>query len=127
MAFKRPTSAAVTTAVSCTADLSIEKTDGVSTTASGSTVTYVINVANAAGGASADGARVTDPVANGLNCTTLTCSATGGAACPTGAVNAGPVSLVAATFQSPGYVIPTLPAGGNLSFSLTCSVTATGF
>jgi mucin-19 len=121
------TSAAVTTAVSCTADLSIEKTDGVSTTASGSTVTYVINVANAAGGASADGARVTDPVANGLNCTTLTCSATGGAACPTGAVNAGPVSLVAATFQSPGYVIPTLPAGGNLSFSLTCSVTATGF
>jgi len=121
------TSAAVSTALNCAADLAITKSDGVASVTSGNTVTYTINVSNPAGGASADGARVTDPAATGLNCTTLTCTASGNAACPTGAVNAGPISLVAATLQSPGYVIPTLPAGGNLSFSLTCSVTATGF
>lgn len=121
------TSAAVSTALTCTADLSITKDDGVTTVTSGNTVTYSINVSNAAGGASADGATVTDPLAAGLNCTTLTCTASGNAACPSGAVNAGPISLVVGTLQSPGYIIPTLPAGGNLSFSLTCGVTATGF
>ncbi|MEO8000433.1 MAG: hypothetical protein ABI644_01050, partial [Arenimonas sp.] len=121
------TSSAVSTALNCSADLSITKTDSIAATTSGNTVTYTINVANPAGGASADGARVTDPATTGLNCTALTCSASGGAACPSGAINAGPIVLVPTTLQSPGYVIPTLPAGGNLSFSLACSVTATGF
>jgi uncharacterized repeat protein (TIGR01451 family) len=119
-------SAAISTALTCSADLSITKNDGVTTAQSGNSVTYTINVTNAVGGASANGALFTDPVAVGLNCTALTCLASNGAQCPTGSINGPLVTLVPATLQSSGYVIPTLPAGGNLSFSLTCTVTATG-
>jgi uncharacterized repeat protein (TIGR01451 family) len=107
------------------ADLSITKTDGVATRISGATTTYTINVANA-GPTSANGALFSDPLASGLSCTTAAlCTATLGAACPGGAVNQANVSVPVASIQA-GVAIPIMPSGGNLSFSLTCTVTATG-
>lgn len=100
-------------------DLSVTKTDFVASKPSGSTTTYQIQVKNA-GPLSANGAVVTDPVVPGLSCTTApTCSAAGGAVCPT------PLSV--ATLQTSGLVIPTFPSGGSITLGLTCTVTATGF
>ena len=121
------TSAAAATSLVCSADLAITKTDGIASIVSGGTVTYTINVSNPAGGAAADGARLLDPAATGLTCTAATCTATNGAQCPGGTVNGPAVPLVVSTLQAPGYVIPTLPAGGNIAVTLTCAVTATGF
>ncbi len=108
------------------ADLSITKTNtpGVNgevdqaadLVTSGVATTYSIVVTNN-GPSSADGAVVTDPATAGLTCTTATCSATGGATCPaqTGA------ALVAA-LQGAGTTVPTLPAGGSATFTLSCQV-----
>lgn len=107
------------------ADLTITKNDGVASRISGASTTYTINVANA-GPTSANGALFSDPIAAGLSCTTpAVCTATGGAQCPGGAVN-GTINVPVASIQA-GVAIPTMPSGGNLSFALTCTVTATGF
>ena len=118
-------------AVACTysntarlANLSISKTDNLSTAASGSTVTYVITVANA-GPVAAGGATLTDPAVAGLHCTSTSCTGTsGGAVCPTVGSGAGQLSL--ANLQGSGVVIPTLPASSTVVFALNCGVTATG-
>lgn len=106
------------------ADLSVTKTDGVTTRISNTTTTYTINIANA-GPNSADGATFQDALATGLACNTPSvCTATGGAQCPGGAVN-GVANVTLASIQA-GVAIPTMPNGGNLSFALVCTVTATG-
>lgn len=99
------------------ANLGITKTNGVSTLVAGSTTTYTITATNG-GPSGANGTIVKDLATAGLNCTTVTCSAAGGAACPA-------VSDIA-TLQAAGLVIPTFPANSTLTFSLTCGVTATG-
>jgi uncharacterized repeat protein (TIGR01451 family) len=107
------------------ADLRVTKTDGVGTVASGAATSYTINVTNT-GPNSADGATFQDAAATGLTCNTPSvCTASGGAQCPGGAVN-GVVNVTLASIQA-GVVIPTLPNGGNLSFALVCTITATGF
>lgn len=107
------------------ANLTITKNDGVASRVSNTTTTYTINVANT-GPNSANGATFQDSLATGLTCNTPSvCTATGGAQCPGGAVN-GVANVTLASIQA-GVVIPTLPNGGNLSFALTCTVTATGF
>ena len=79
---------------------------------------YTIAVANP-GPSNAPGVLLTDPVATGLSCTTLTCAVTAG--------TAGCLALSISTLQSPGLVTtPTFNAGSTLSFVLTCNVTATG-
>ncbi len=106
------------------ADLSVTKTDGVATRISNTTTTYTINVANA-GPNSADGAIFQDVVGSGLACNTPSvCTATGGAQCPGGVVN-GVANVPLANIVA-GVAIPTLPNGGNLSFDVVCTVTATG-
>lgn len=82
----------------------------------GATTQYTVTVTNL-GPDAADGAVVTDPAGTGLTCTTASCTATGGAACPaaTGA------ALVTA-LQGGGAVIPTLPANGTVQIQLTCTV-----
>lgn len=100
------------------ADLRVSKTNGVSTLSAGQSTTYTITVSNL-GPASGNGTTITDPVAAGLSCTTLSCTAAGGAACPV-----PPLDI--ATLQGPGYVIPGLPASGSVNFLLGCTVTATG-
>ena len=110
----------------CKAELRITKTNtpGVNgevdqaadTVASGATTVYTITVTND-GPKPANNALVVDPAPTGLTCATATCNATGGAACPvaTGA------ALVAA-LQGAGAAIPTLPNGGSITVTLTCTV-----
>ncbi|MBP6749344.1 MAG: DUF11 domain-containing protein, partial [Xanthomonadaceae bacterium] len=86
------------------------------TVISGATTSYSITVSNL-GPDAANGAVLTDPAPTGLTCTTASCTAAGGAACPavTGA------ALVAA-LQGAGAAIPTLPNGGSVTVVLTCTV-----
>ena len=102
-----------------TADLVTTKTDGVTSVNAGGTTTYTIVVSNA-GPSSADGAVFTDPAVTNLNVTGVTCgSASGGAACPT------VPNTTVALMQGAGIVIPTLPSGGSVTFTVNATV-ATG-
>jgi uncharacterized repeat protein (TIGR01451 family) len=89
---------------------------GADTVVSGSAVGYTITVTNL-GPDAANGAVITDPAPNNLTCSTATCAASGGAACPvpTGA------ALVAA-LQGAGATVPTLPNGGAVVITLNCTV-----
>ncbi len=94
-------------------------TDGSNdTVTAGSAVDYSIVVTNAGPG-SADGAVVRDPATTGLTCTNAVCgSETNGAVCP-GATGA---ALVTALQSGAGAAIPTLPANGSVTITLTCQV-----
>jgi uncharacterized repeat protein (TIGR01451 family) len=105
---------ATTTITTPSADLSITKTNNVSTVTSGGVTAYTIIVGNA-GPSSANNAVITDPAATGLVPLSVACSAQGGAVCP--------VSLATSTFQT-GMTITTFPAGGTLTFTLNAQVTA---
>ena len=69
------TSATITNNVTPAALLTINKTDGVGTVVAGSTTAYTVTVANQ-GLANAPGSVFLDPAAIGLNCTSVTFSAT---------------------------------------------------
>ena len=88
------------------------------TVASGSTVAYSVVVTNV-GPRSADNAVLRDPASTGLDCTSVTCgAASNGALCP---------AVTVAQLQSAGGLpLPMLPANGSLTFTLTCTVTASG-
>ena len=96
------------------ADLSITKTDGVSTVTPGQAVTYTLVVSNA-GPAAATGATVTDTFPGTLTGVTWTCVAAGGASCT--ASGSGNLSTSV-----------NLPVGGTATFTVnaTVSVSATG-
>ena len=99
------------------ADLMITKTDGVGSINPGGILTYTVVVTNN-GPSAANGAVVTDPATAGLTKTAAACTATsGGAVCP------GTVTV--ALLEGAGVVIPTLPAGGTVTFTITATVTAT--
>jgi uncharacterized repeat protein (TIGR01451 family) len=101
----------------CQAGVSIAKTDTRTTSATNVATTYSITVTNS-GPAPANGTLVTDPVATGLSCTGVSCTASGGAVCP------GTPTLAA--LQGTGLSVPVLPAGGSVVLTVTCNVTATG-
>jgi uncharacterized repeat protein (TIGR01451 family) len=100
------------------ANLSISKTNAVSSLVAGASTTYTITVSNA-GPSAAPGAVVRDTAPAGLNCTTLNCNATPGATCPG--------SLSVANFLSTGLSVPNFNASSTVTFTLGCGVTATGF
>lgn len=101
-----------------TTSLVISKTNGVSTLVAGQTTAYTITVANL-GPTAAPGTILTDPAAAGLNCTSVTCTAT--------AANMCPVGPTITALQSTGLQItPTFPVNSTASFVVTCGVTATG-
>ena len=102
--------------VKLAANLSITKSNGVSTLVAGATTTYTITVSNG-GPSAADGALVRDPAVTGLSCTQLGCSSLGGAVCPVADIY---------LFQGSGLTIPTFPGNTSITLSLTCGVTATG-
>jgi uncharacterized repeat protein (TIGR01451 family) len=111
-----PATANVT--VSLVADLAITNTDGVTTVNPGETVTYTIVITNN-GPSPANNAVFTDPAATWINVTSVTCgSATGGAACPT--VGNTTVALM----QGAGIVIPTLPSGGSVTFTVNANISS---
>jgi mucin-19 len=99
-------------------NLSISKTNGITTLAAGDTTAYTVTLVNLGPGDAA-GATVRDIPSAGLQCTTLSCTATGSAVCP---------SLSVSAFLAPGagLVIPSLPANTSLSLVLGCGVSATG-
>jgi uncharacterized repeat protein (TIGR01451 family) len=102
--------------LSLAANLSITKTDAVTTVTSGGTTTYTIVVSNA-GPSAADGALFTDPAVSNLTVTGVTCgSASGGAVCPVSG------NTTKELMQGAGIVIPTLPVGGSVTFSVTGTV-----
>ncbi len=101
------------------ADLEITKSDGLTATYTGDEVTYTIAVTNK-GPSAANGALFRDAAATGLTKTSLTCSATNSASCPTAA------NLTIANIESSnGLAIPTLPNGGVVTFTIKANVTAT--
>ena len=104
------------------ANLSITKTDGVTTVGAGSTTGYTI-VATNAGPSPADGSRLYDPVATGLSCTAApVCVASGAATCPAGLT----MAQLQNTTPPLGVAIPTFGSGGSLTVTVVCGVTATG-
>lgn len=110
----------VTTTVTPAANVSITKSNAASTVTKGGTTVYTLTVNNT-GPSAANNAVVTDPVATGLSCTSVTCPATGltgGAVCP--------ATLDIPTLQGSGLVIPTLPANSSLQLEVSCTVTASG-
>ena len=96
------------------ADLSISKTDGVTTATPGGSVTYTIAASNA-GPSNATGATVADTFPASLTCT-WTCAGAAGGTC-----TAGPIA---------GNINNTvnLPSGGSVTYTAVCTVSglATG-
>lgn len=114
------------------ANLTVAKTNGVSSLLAGSTATYTLTFANI-GPSNADGAIIKDTSTVGLNCSaapaTVTCTTlTGGAVCPTGLTLGSSTSSASVPnfFNATGITIPTFPVGGTVVLSLACRVTATG-
>jgi uncharacterized repeat protein (TIGR01451 family) len=101
------------------ANLTVAKTNGVTTVPGGSTTTYTVTFANLGPGA-ANNAVVFDSPGAGLTCTNLVCGPVGGGAlCPTPNL---------ANFLNPavGLTLATFPANSTVTFRLTCNVTAVG-
>lgn len=92
------------------ADLSITKTDNVTSVAAGSSTTYVIVASNAGPGASV--AVVADTFPAACTSVTWTCTSAGGGTCPnasgTGNINE----------------LPSLPVGGSATYSAVCAISA---
>lgn len=110
-------SASATVVIPVSTNLSISKTNTVSSLVSGSVTVYSITVSNH-GPNAADGAVVADALTTGLVCTSVSCSASGGASCP--------ASPNIAALQGSGLALPTFPASSVVIFVVTCNVTASG-
>jgi uncharacterized repeat protein (TIGR01451 family) len=95
--------------LAASADLSITKTDGVTTATPGGSVTYTITASNA-GPSNATGATVADTFPASLTCT-WTCVGAGGGTC---------------TASGSGNVNDTanLPAGGSVTYTASCTISA---
>lgn len=110
----------VTSTVTPAANLSITKTNAVTGVLAGQTTSYTVTVANSGPG-NATNTLVTDPVAAGLSCTSVTCSvASGAAVCPL------PPALSIANLQGGGVPIASFPVNSSLNFQVLCTVTASG-
>lgn len=95
-------------------DIYITKTNNAASVVSGGPVEYTLVIGNK-GPRAADGAIVRDPAVSGLVCSgALTCSATGGAACPSPLTVAGLQSTA-------GLAIPGLPKDGTVTLKMTCT------
>ncbi len=95
--------------IGASADLSITKTDGVTTATAGGSVTYTITASNA-GPSNATGATVADTFPASLTCT-WTCVGAGGGTC---------------TASGSGNINGTvnLPSGGSVTYTASCTISA---
>lgn len=117
---------AADTAIVCTytntkqpkADLSITKSDGITSVVSGngSTTTYTIRVTNNTGSDTVAGAILKDPLATGLVKTAVACSGT------PGQCTALTTPTIAQLEGVGGYPLPALAAGQFYEITVTCSV-----
>jgi uncharacterized repeat protein (TIGR01451 family) len=92
--------------------ISISKSASEGVALPGGVVTWSVIVSNT-GSVPADGTTVVDAVPAGIDATTWTCTASGGAACAT-ASGAGAIN----------EVIPTFPVGAQVTFTITGDVSA---
>lgn len=107
-------------------NLTITKSNGTNVLTAGGTTSYTVTIANL-GPSAADGSVFKDAPSAGLTCNAVNCTATaGGASCPTIGGGAGQLSIGNLILPGAGVVLPTLPSGSTVSFSLACGVTATG-
>jgi uncharacterized repeat protein (TIGR01451 family) len=106
--------------VNLIADLEVTKTDGTTAVVSGSATTYTFVVTNR-GPSSADNSIFTDPIIANINVTGVTCGGeTNGAACPSVA------NTTVVLMQGAGIVIPTLPSGGSITFTVSAILSGSG-
>ncbi|ANE42757.1 lectin-like domain-containing protein [Deinococcus puniceus] len=106
--------------VNYSGDLSVTKTDNQTSRTPGQTTSYTVVVSNAGPG-TATGALFKDPAAANLTVTGVTCgNATGGAFCPPASPSALTTSI--ANMQGAGVPIPSLPAGGSVTFTVNATV-----
>lgn len=110
-------SATDTDTVERQANLSVTKTNAGTGLVEGATTQYSITVVNI-GPSAVTNAILIDPAVTGLDCDTLACSASAGATCP--------AAPTIGQLQSTGVVIPQLDVGSTVTFTLDCTVTATG-
>ena len=110
--------AQATVTIPISTSLGITKTNMVTTLTAGQTTSYTVTAFND-GPAAADGTIVKDISSAGLVCTSVTCSASGGAICPS-----APIAIAA--MQGAGLSLATFPGSSSLIFTVICGVTATG-
>jgi uncharacterized repeat protein (TIGR01451 family) len=110
----------VTTTIAPALNLSVTKTDGLSSVNAGETTTYTVTFTNS-GPSNGTGSVVLDSPSPGLsNCTVVSCTGTGTptpASCP-----ATPANLLV----GPGATVPNFPANTSLVFTVRCRASATG-
>ena len=112
----KPNVATASNSVLPCANLSITKTDNLSTVVAGQTVIYNI-VATNGGPSSANNTTLKDPVATGLVCTAVACTAASGlAVCPT------TPNVTLGLLQGTGILLNNFPANSSLTFQVTCGV-----
>lgn len=103
-------------------DIQVVKTAAPNPVLSGDVVSYSLVVTNN-GPLTANNVVLTDTPSAGQNCsvpsTSATCTATGGASCPSATV---PVS----SLTGGGITIPVLPVGGQVTLALQCTISANG-
>ncbi len=104
------------------AGLSITKTNSITTLTAGELTTYTIVISNS-GPDGANGSLLRDPIAAGLSCTAISCTAATGTTC---AASAPPASVTIGNLQGSGIPIVSFPASSSLTFTVSCGVTATG-
>ncbi len=100
------------------ANLSVIKSDPVTSVAAGGVTTYTISVVNAGPGTAA-GVQVKDAPTAGLSCGTVSCAATAANMCPA-------ASMPFTSLTSGVNIGPAFPASSTATFTVTCGVTATG-
>jgi uncharacterized repeat protein (TIGR01451 family) len=105
-------------------NLSITKTNTVTALAAGSTTSYIITLTNTGPSALTNGIFRDTPSA-GLQCTSITCNATGAALCPNPGSAPGELSIANMT-SAGGVIIPSMIPTSTLRFTVNCNVTATG-
>lgn len=110
----------VTSTVTPAANLSVLKTDGITTTVAGGTNLYTVTFTNS-GPANGTGSVVTDTPGAGLtNCVVLSCTGTGTptpASCPT---------TIGNLLLPGGASVLDFPANTSIAFAVQCRISATG-
>ena len=113
--FKANTATASNPVLPC-ANLSITKSNNVTTLTAGQTTVYDI-IASNGGPSNANDTLVKDPPAAGLVCTAVACTAASGAAtCPV------PANVTLGLLQGTGILLNNFPANSSLTFQVTCGV-----
>lgn len=99
----------------------ITKSDGVTTILAGASTKYNVVITNNTG-ITLTNAVFKDPAVANLTATSVSCTAAGGATCPT---LTGIAATDIAAMQVTGIIIPSFPNGGSVTFAVTGTVSNT--